>query len=81
MTAVRNAAAAVLEAGTDVTTAAVQRAMAGDAGDVSRCIENWTEIGQWVQGDGRLAALPDAIPDNGRNIVLLSLFDGTGMAR
>eukprot|EP00974_Lingulodinium_polyedra_P004365 408606-Lingulodinium_polyedra.AAC.1 len=57
--------------------------MAGstDASDVARCIENWTEIGQWVQSDGRLAARPDAAPDNGRKIVLLSLFDGTGMAR
>eukprot|EP00974_Lingulodinium_polyedra_P057513 5534720-Lingulodinium_polyedra.AAC.1 len=52
-----------------------------EASDVARCIENWAEVGQWVQSDGRLAARGEAAPGNGRRIVLLSLFDGTGMAR
>eukprot|EP00974_Lingulodinium_polyedra_P090179 8745481-Lingulodinium_polyedra.AAC.1 len=69
----------MLDAGAEVTVAAVQRAMARDteASDVARCIENWTEIGQWVQGDGRLTARAKAAPGKERRIVLLSLFDGT----
>eukprot|EP00974_Lingulodinium_polyedra_P007403 704113-Lingulodinium_polyedra.AAC.1 len=62
MEAVRETAAAILETGTDATIARVQSGLNGDmnAEDIARCVENWTEVGQWVQGNGQLAALPEA---------------------
>eukprot|EP00974_Lingulodinium_polyedra_P067378 6524150-Lingulodinium_polyedra.AAC.1 len=59
MEAVREAAAGLLRTGAEVTVAGLQGCIPGDpmnAEDIARCVENWTEIGQWVQGDGRLPA-------------------------